>query len=292
MCPEHPPEAVQNGRAAVFEGHHFNAAAVQVAAWRQASEKNRRTACNLLRRLLHTLWRTTATAPSPQGRLERTAIINQSAAEPAAAAAEKVPTMTQMVSCSKCQSVVPHSETEFSTSGALLCRHCANVRNAHAQAERVFENAYRAAGGYRSGNVIYVNSDHYDEVLEAKRTAEGLHADLHAIAAQGPVEKAAELECSRCRAIVSTGTTTYSFEGKPMCRACAATYDERAERKKIDGTAAAGFALAFFLSVVGLWIVSSRGKLAEKDAAKYGFAAGTIILYFPLLFVLLALLQG
>lgn len=129
--------------------------------------------------------------------------------------------MTQMVSCSQCQSVVPQSETEFSTKGALLCRLCAMVGRAHTQANRVYENALQAADTHRVGNVVYVNSDQYNDVVAAKRAADGLHESARALAAHGRVATPTKSECSRCMASVPTETTTYSFEGKLMCRACA-----------------------------------------------------------------------
>jgi hypothetical protein len=82
---------------------------------------------------------------------------------------------------------------------------------------------------------------------------------LSAIAAAGPVETPVGVECGRCGNTVPTAKMTYALDGQPMCTACSATYDERAERRKINGDSwtgnLLGFFLCFFLSVVGVWIV-------------------------------------
>jgi hypothetical protein len=116
-------------------------------------------------------------------------------------------------------------------------------------------------------------------------------AAFSAIGAAGPVTTPAAAECSRCGNTVPMAKMTYALDGRPMCTACSATYDERAERRKIEGTSTTGFLLGFFLSVVGVWIVQKRNKPAESNGVVFGFVAGSIFLYLPAVLALLAVLR-
>jgi hypothetical protein len=195
--------------------------------------------------------------------------------------------MSNAVSCSRCHAVVSQSDTEFSNNGTLLCLRCATVGHAHAHIDRMRDDVYARTRVTSVGRVDVIRGGGMAERARADEEALRLHSDLSSaagVASPAP----AELLCSRCGTAAPSDKMTYSLEGKLMCRACAAAYDERAERRKLEGTVTAGFLLGFFLSVVGVWIVWNRDKPAENKGLWFGFAAGTVVLYLPAVIALLA----
>lgn len=193
--------------------------------------------------------------------------------------------MVNTVACSRCSAVVPQSETEFSSTGNLLCRRCANLNQAHAQVERAREAAYEQTR---------VASNAFDYAIkvaqrhEADADAQRDHSILATIEAAGPIATPMDVECSRCKNTVHREQATYALDGQTMCKACAATYDPRAERRKKEGTFMVGFLFGFFFSIFGAsYVHFFRKKSAEIDGAMIGLIAGTIIIYLPLSCVVL-----
>ncbi|MDC0746443.1 hypothetical protein [Polyangium mundeleinium] len=149
----------------------------------------------------------------------------------------------------------------------------------HAHVERARAAAYEEASRENNG----------DKARDADNVAARDHATFAAIEAAGPARAPATTVCFRCGTAVPTARMTYGLNGQLMCVACSATYDDRAERRKIEGSTAAGFLLGFFLSVFGLMIVKFvRKKPAEQDGVWIGLIAGSIVIYIPLFFFLTA----
>jgi len=166
----------------------------------------------------------------------------------------------------------------------MLCARCATFGQAHAQVDRVRQAVY-AQTGVAGSPIDYAMN------VAQRRQADGDaargHAVLGKIQAAGPVATHAAAECSRCGNTVPAERMGYALDGQQMCATCLATYDERGERRKIEGSITTGFLLGFFLSVVGVWIVWKRDKPAEGKGLWFGFVAGTILLYFPAVLVVL-----
>ena len=77
--------------------------------------------------------------------------------------------------------------------------------------------------------------DYYMKVAERDQADEDAardHATFSAIQASGPVAAPAAAECSRCGNTFPVERVTYALDGRQMCIACHATYDERAERRE------------------------------------------------------------
>jgi hypothetical protein len=168
----------------------------------------------------------------------------------------------------------------------LLCTRCATFNQAHAQVDRARQAVYERTRVARGA------VDYYMKVAERTQADEDAardHATFSAIQAAGPAATPTAAECSRCGNTFPVERMTYALDGRQMCTACHATYDERAERRKIEGTSTTGFLLGFFLSAVGVWIVLRRNKPAESAGLLFGVVAGTILLYIPAVFALLSL---
>jgi hypothetical protein len=165
---------------------------------------------------------------------------------------------------------VPQSETVFTSNGDLVCGKCAPFVGVHEHVERL---RHDRLGQYEASSVHAVAAQE--------------HAALARIEARGPAKAQATTACSRCGNAVPTAKMTYALNGQLMCISCSATYDDRAERRKIEGSMATGFLLGFFLSVFGLIIVKFyRKKTAEQDGVWIGLIVGSIVIYIPLLFFL------
>ena len=68
-----------------------------------------------------------------------------------------------------------------------------------------------------------------------------------------------------------------------MCRACASTYDSKAERTRIEGSLFVGFLWGFLLSIVGVGLIHPLDrKPAEKKGACVGAAVQLGLAYFAL----------
>lgn len=189
--------------------------------------------------------------------------------------------MEPTVACSQCRSEVPRSETVFSNEGDLLCSRCGAFDAAHAQVERARAAAHEAAGQRRGAVGLFVGAL---ERSSADRQAGQMHADLigarHAAAsyASSPV-----VPCVRCQTVVPRTDTTLTIEGDPMCRACAATYDQRAEQRAKEGSMLLGVLLGAFLPGIGIGIAYA---LNRKPAEKKGAVGGTLAVLFLVYFFL------
>jgi hypothetical protein len=177
--------------------------------------------------------------------------------------------MSAMVTCSQCRSVVPQSDTTYSTQGTLLCQRCATAHAAHAQVERARD---AAAEGLMFGNALtsVVNA----AVVEHK--AHHLHGEIAAAARSGPAPVSSTVACSRCRTVVLRSSTTLSLEGEALCPSCAASYDAASERKRLEGSLFIGFLWGFLLSFVGIGLVY---LLDRKPAEKKGAIVGAAIAF-------------
>lgn len=176
--------------------------------------------------------------------------------------------MSAMVACSQCQSVVPQTETTYSSQGTLLCQRCATAQAAHAQVERARDAATH--GLVFGGITDVVNA----AVVEHK--AHGLHEEIAVAARSGPSAAPQTVACARCRTVVHRSSTTLSLEGDALCPSCAATYDAAAERKRIEGSLFLGFLWGFFLSIIGIGLAY---LLDRKPAEKKGAIVGAAIAF-------------
>jgi endogenous inhibitor of DNA gyrase (YacG/DUF329 family) len=116
------------------------------------------------------------------------------------------------VTCARCRSVVPQSESVFSRGGDVLCRHCGVLEEAHAQLDRAAETA--AHGG---NDGMTLDHDH-----NASKSA---HAALERVATVPALDGERSVRCARCARIVAQRDTSFDTAGNALCATCGEGFD-------------------------------------------------------------------
>lgn len=188
-----------------------------------------------------------------------------------------------MVVCSQCRAEVPRTETVFSHDGDLLCARCGAFDAAHAQVERARAAAHEASSrggpGGAVGAIVGIA-----QRAAADRQAGQMHSDLVGLRyTSGVVPAGSNVPCARCQTVVPRTETTLTIEGDPMCRTCAASYDQVAEQRAKEGSLLPGILLGAILPGIGIGIAYA---VSQKPAVRKGAVGGTLAVLFLAYFFL------